>query len=212
MEQKNKKKISTQTIIKLLLAVVLLGLSTFLLKGDVWTFWTWWLLAGVMGFAAMPVTGRLFWRFEDKGWIFSKVLAIAATGFLTWFLTAIRLIPFNALTCAAVTILCAVICFFLLRKESKEKTECFPVDRISLIYWEELLFFAAFLTVNIGVMNLLHLPALDGGRTVFALIELISGKAVPAEKEGIVHLVGFVLLIGLMIFVTWNDISRLISG
>ena len=45
-----------------------------------------------MGFAAMPVTGRLFWRFEDKGWIFSKVLAIAATGFLTWFLTAIRLI------------------------------------------------------------------------------------------------------------------------
>ena len=141
MEQKNKKKISTQTIIKLLLAVVLLGLSAFLLKGDVWTFWTWWLLAGVMGFAAMPVTGRLFWRFEDKGWIFSKVLAIAATGFLTWFLTAIRLIPFNALTCAAVTILCAVICFFLLRKESKEKTECFPVDRISLIYWEELLHF-----------------------------------------------------------------------
>ena len=103
MEQKNKKKISTQTIIKLLLAVVLLGLSAFLLKGDVWTFWTWWLLAGVMGFAAMPVTGRLFWRFEDKGWIFSKVLAIAATGFLTWFLTAIRLIPFNALTCAAET-------------------------------------------------------------------------------------------------------------
>lgn len=45
MEQKNKKKISTQTIIKLLLAVVLLGLSAFLLKGDVWTFWTWWLLA-----------------------------------------------------------------------------------------------------------------------------------------------------------------------
>ena len=144
MEQKNKKKISTQTIIKLLLAVVLLGLSAFLLKGDVWTFWTWWLLAGVMGFAAMPVTGRLFWRFEDKGWIFSKVLAIAATGFLTWFLTAIRLIPFNALTCAAVTILCAVICFFLLRKESKEKTECFPVDRISLIYWEELWFYGSY--------------------------------------------------------------------
>ena len=78
--------------------------------------------------------------------------------------------------------------------------------------WLNFLFFAAFLTVNIGVMNLLPLPALDGGRTVFALIELISGKAVPAEKEGIVHLVGFVLLIGLMIFVTWNDISRLISG
>lgn len=52
MEQKNKKKISTQTIIKLLLAVVLLGLSAFLLKGDVWTFWTWWLLAGVIPYRA----------------------------------------------------------------------------------------------------------------------------------------------------------------
>lgn len=78
--------------------------------------------------------------------------------------------------------------------------------------WMNFLFFAAFLTVNIGVMNLLPLPALDGGRTVFALIELIFGKAVPAEKEGIVHLIGFVLLIGLMLFVTWNDIARLISG
>ena len=93
----------------------------------------------------MPVTGRLFWRFEDKGWIFSKVLAIAATGFLTWFLTAIRLIPFNALTCAAVTILCAVICFFLLRKESKKRQNVFQLTGISLIYWEELLFFLAFL-------------------------------------------------------------------
>lgn len=78
--------------------------------------------------------------------------------------------------------------------------------------WLNFLFFAAFLTVNIGVMNLLPLPALDGGRTVFALIELIFKKAVPAEKEGIVHLIGFVLLIGLMLFVTWNDILRLISG
>ena len=55
---------------------------------------------------------------------FSKVLAIAATGFLTWFLTAIRL-SFNALTCAAVTILCAVICFSFFRKESKEKYRMF---------------------------------------------------------------------------------------
>ena len=99
MEQYENKGIKiavrqTNKWYQLLLAVVLLGLSAFLLKGDVWTFWTWWLLAGVMGFAAMPVTGRLFWRFEDKGWIFSKVLAIAATGFLTWFLTAIRANPF----------------------------------------------------------------------------------------------------------------------
>lgn len=73
------------------------------------------------------------------------------------------------------------------------------------------LFFGAFLTVNIGVMNLLPLPALDGGRTVFALFELIFRRKVPAEKEGIVHLIGFALLIALMIFVTWNDIVGLMS-
>lgn len=74
------------------------------------------------------------------------------------------------------------------------------------------LFFAGFLTVNIGVMNLLPLPALDGGRTVFALFELIFKKPVPPEKEGVVHFIGFALLIALMIFVTWNDIVRLIRG
>lgn len=74
------------------------------------------------------------------------------------------------------------------------------------------LFFAAFLTVNIGVMNLLPLPALDGGRIVFALFELIFRKPVPPEKEGFVHAIGFALLIALMVFVTWNDIMRLISG
>ncbi len=145
MEQNSKKIFNIQMIIKLVLSAVMLGLSAFLLKGDVWTFWTWWLLAAVMGFAAMPVTGRLFWRFEDKGWIFSKVLAIAATGFITWLLVSIRLVPFHTLTCVGVTIACAVSCLFLLKKESREKLECFPVDNISLIYWEEMLFFAAFL-------------------------------------------------------------------
>lgn len=71
------------------------------------------------------------------------------------------------------------------------------------------LFFAAFLTVNIGVMNLLPLPALDGGRIVFALFELVFKKPVPPDKEGLVHLIGFALLIALMLFVTWNDIMRL---
>lgn len=76
----------------------------------------------------------------------------------------------------------------------------------------DFLFLASFLAVNIGVMNLLPLPALDGGRTVFALIELITRKRVPPEKEGIVHFVGFVLLIALMIFVTRNDLMRIFAS
>lgn len=60
----------TKLIAKIIPAAVLIALSAYLLQGDVWTFWTWYLLALVLGVAAMPLTGRLFRRFDDKGWIF----------------------------------------------------------------------------------------------------------------------------------------------
>ncbi len=64
------------------------------------------------------------------------------------------------------------------------------------------------LSVNLGVMNLLPLPALDGGRLVFQFIEVIVGKPVPPEKEGFVHMVGMLALLGLMVFVLFNDITK----
>ncbi|MDE6904396.1 MAG: RIP metalloprotease RseP [Lachnospiraceae bacterium] len=70
--------------------------------------------------------------------------------------------------------------------------------------------FAILLSANLGVMNLLPLPALDGGRLVFLVIEAIRGKKVDPEKEGMVHFVGIVLLMGLMVFVMFNDIRNLI--
>lgn len=75
-----------------------------------------------------------------------------------------------------------------------------------------LLFLGAFISVNIGIMNLLPIPALDGGRILFVIIEAIRKKPIPPEKEGIVHFVGLILLLGLMVFATWNDIMRLITG
>ncbi len=71
-------------------------------------------------------------------------------------------------------------------------------------------YLACILTINLGIMNLLPLPALDGGRLIFILIELIRGKPVPAKYEGLVHTIGFVLLFGLIIFITFNDILNLI--
>ncbi len=68
------------------------------------------------------------------------------------------------------------------------------------------------ISLNLGIMNLLPLPALDGGRLVFLIVEGIRRKPVPPEKEGLVHAAGFVLLIVLILFVTYNDIVRLISG
>lgn len=67
------------------------------------------------------------------------------------------------------------------------------------------------LSVNLGVMNLLPLPALDGGRLVFLVIEAIRGKPVPPDKEGMVHFAGFVVLMLLMVFVMYNDIMRLVG-
>ena len=67
------------------------------------------------------------------------------------------------------------------------------------------------LSANLGVMNLLPLPALDGGRLVFLLIELVRGKPVDPEKEGLVHMIGFIALMLLMVFVFYNDIMRIIG-
>ncbi len=65
------------------------------------------------------------------------------------------------------------------------------------------------LSANLGVMNLLPLPALDGGRLVFLIVEVIRGKRVPPEKEGYVHLAGMALFLCLMVFVMYNDIRRI---
>ena len=65
------------------------------------------------------------------------------------------------------------------------------------------------ISANLGVMNLLPLPALDGGRLVFMFIEAIRGKRVSPEKEGWVHGIGMILLLALMAFVLFNDVKRL---
>lgn len=67
---------------------------------------------------------------------------------------------------------------------------------------------ALLLSINLGIMNMLPIPALDGGRLVFLLIEAVIRKPVPKKAEAIVHMIGFILLILLMVFVLFNDVSR----
>ncbi|HZK46620.1 MAG TPA: site-2 protease family protein, partial [Atopostipes sp.] len=68
--------------------------------------------------------------------------------------------------------------------------------------------FIGFLSVNLGLMNLLPIPGLDGGKLLLNIVEGIRGKPISEEKQMIITLVGGVLLILLMLFVTWNDIQR----
>lgn len=75
-----------------------------------------------------------------------------------------------------------------------------------------LLLILALITVNLGVFNLLPLPALDGGRIFFMVLEIIRGKPINQKVESTIHTVGMALLILLSIIVTFNDISKLITG
>ncbi len=72
-------------------------------------------------------------------------------------------------------------------------------------------FWIVLISANLGVMNLLPIPALDGGRLVFLLIEAVTGKPLAPEKEGFIHFIGFALLMVLMVFVLYNDIARLLG-
>ncbi len=76
-----------------------------------------------------------------------------------------------------------------------------------------LLEFAAFLSINLAILNILPLPALDGGRITFVLLEWARrGKRISPKKEGLVHLVGFFMLMGLILAITYKDIIRIVSG
>ncbi|MFC0474698.1 RIP metalloprotease RseP [Robertmurraya beringensis] len=68
---------------------------------------------------------------------------------------------------------------------------------------------AGILSINLGIMNLLPIPALDGGRLMFFAVEALRGKPIDRQKEGMVHFIGFALLMLLMLVVTWNDIQRI---
>ena len=73
--------------------------------------------------------------------------------------------------------------------------------------------FAAFLSLNLAIINLFPLPALDGGRIVFVLLEVIRrGKRVSPRTEAMVHFVGFVMLMGLLLVITFYDVVRVMSG
>lgn len=86
------------------------------------------------------------------------------------------------------------------------------IGKASAMGLSQLLGIVSFITINVGIFNLLPLPALDGGRLLFLLIEAVRRKPIKPEHEGYVHFVGFALLMGLMLFVTFNDILKLIKG
>ena len=68
------------------------------------------------------------------------------------------------------------------------------------------------ISLNLGIINLLPIPALDGGRLLFLVVEAIRRKPIPPEKEGMVHGIGLTLVLGLFVLLTFHDVARLIAG
>lgn len=93
-----------------------------------------------------------------------------------------------------------------------------PVGIANILGWSitqglyQFFLMVALLNLVLGVFNLIPFPALDGSRIVFALYEMVRGKPISAEKEGWVHYVGFIILMGLIVLITWQDIQRLFRG
>ncbi len=78
--------------------------------------------------------------------------------------------------------------------------------------WRQLVNLTAFLSINLAIINLLPIPALDGGRILFALVEIARRKRIPPEKEALIHFAGYALLLALMLAITFVDISNWIAG
>ncbi len=77
---------------------------------------------------------------------------------------------------------------------------------------EDVLSLLALITINLGIFNLLPLPMLDGGKLIFLAIEGVTGKAVPDRVQNAINMAGLVFFLGLMLFTTYNDIIRLMTG
>ncbi len=89
--------------------------------------------------------------------------------------------------------------------DSYEETVTLGIGYVIL----QMMYICVFLSANLGVMNLLPIPALDGGRLVFLIIEAIRGKKINPDKEGFVHFIGLMLLLALMVVIMFNDIRKL---
>ena len=87
------------------------------------------------------------------------------------------------------------------------------VEASSLPLWVTLAQLSILLSLNLAILNLLPFPALDGGRLVFVILEMLrGGRKIAPEKEGLVHFAGIVVLLGIMFVVAFSDIQRLIDG
>ena len=138
-------KIKRNYLIKIAPAVLLVGAAYWLLGSDFFTFLTWWEMICLLGLVFMPVTSRIFMGFDDNGWMFSKVLAVAVCGYVQWLLACLKITPFTGISCVIITIICCLGSILYGIKCKNRITDSLPWEQTTLVYREEILFFLIFL-------------------------------------------------------------------
>lgn len=134
-----------------LTALALFGGAVFLLKDDSKSFFQWWLVLLLLGIIFLPITERIFTKFHDKGYLFSKTIGIAISGYLVWLLSSIKLMKFRAVTCIIVVILALLFNLYLEYRNRKKKDSIegywanINKNHIDAIIKEEIFFFLLFL-------------------------------------------------------------------
>ena len=132
-------------LIKIAPVVLLAGAAYWLLGSDFFTFLTWWEMLFLLGLVFMPVTSRMFRGFDDNGWMFSKVLAVAVCGYAQWLLACLKITPFTGITCVILTVICCLGSLLYGIKCKNRLPDSRPRKQAALVYQEELLYFLVFL-------------------------------------------------------------------
>lgn len=120
---------------------VVFVMAVILLKQDFKAFFTWWLTLAALGIGFMPITTKIFSSFHDNGYLFSKALGLAVSGYLMWFLASIKLVKFTSASCMVIVLITFLINGVIFYKE-KDKKKLFPKFKLDKMIFLELLFLA----------------------------------------------------------------------
>lgn len=126
-------------LIKIAPVVLLAGTAYWLLGSDFFAFLTWWEMLFLLGLVFMPVTSRMFRGFDDNGWMFSKVLAVAVCGYAQWLLACLKITPFTGITCVILTVICCLGSLLYGIKCKNRFPDSLPWKQAALVYREEIL-------------------------------------------------------------------------
>lgn len=132
-------------ISKIILPIISFIISFVLLKEDFFPFLSWWLVLLILGIVFLPITDKVFHSFHDNGYLFSKVIGLALSGYTMWLLSSIKVLKFKTFSCILILVIMILI-NLLIYSKSKSKETRLSIDqkKLNTIYKEELFFFILF--------------------------------------------------------------------